>query len=180
MGARTFAVNRAPVLTLWSAVVAERLGYDRDSALSLGKAVAGLTAQSKGRTLGIYGRSKASESSREHETVHGPEELSISLCGRHVPVEKTNQGIRAKIKDQTVDPKPVQAYLEKAFGNSLGDVREAMEELARANEPIELERTAFALYEKFRPSVAAGVSGWGQKGELDIELIRSLAPGSGR
>jgi hypothetical protein len=47
-------INRAPVLTLWAATVAERLGFARDEALSLGKAVAGLTAQSKGRRLGIY------------------------------------------------------------------------------------------------------------------------------
>jgi hypothetical protein len=43
MNERTILVNRAPVLTLWASVVAERLGFDRDEALSLGKAVAGLT-----------------------------------------------------------------------------------------------------------------------------------------
>lgn len=43
----TVTINRAPVLTLWAAVVAERLGFDHDEALTLGKAVAGLTAQSK-------------------------------------------------------------------------------------------------------------------------------------
>ncbi len=47
-------INRAPVLTLWAAVVAERLGFDPDEALTLGKAVAGLTAQSKGQRLGIF------------------------------------------------------------------------------------------------------------------------------
>ena len=47
-------INRAPVLTLWAAVVAERLGYDHDVALTLGKGVTGLTAQSKGRRLGIF------------------------------------------------------------------------------------------------------------------------------
>jgi hypothetical protein len=46
-------INRAPVLTLWAATVAERMGFKREEALSLGKAVAGLTAQSKGRRLGI-------------------------------------------------------------------------------------------------------------------------------
>ena len=50
----TVTINRAPVLTLWAAVVAERLGFDRDEALTLGKAVAGLTAQSKGQRLGIF------------------------------------------------------------------------------------------------------------------------------
>ena len=29
----SFKINRAPVLTLWAAVVAERLGFDRDEAL---------------------------------------------------------------------------------------------------------------------------------------------------
>jgi hypothetical protein len=46
MAVRKVKVNRAPVLTLWAAVVAERLGYERDEALTLGKAVAGLNAQS--------------------------------------------------------------------------------------------------------------------------------------
>jgi hypothetical protein len=46
-------INRAPVMTLWAAVVAERRGYDRPEALTLGRAVAGLMAQSKGRRLGI-------------------------------------------------------------------------------------------------------------------------------
>jgi hypothetical protein len=40
-------INRTPVLTLWVATVAERLGFDEDEALSLGKAVAGMNAQSK-------------------------------------------------------------------------------------------------------------------------------------
>ena len=47
-------INRAPVLTLWAVVVAQQLGYDRDAALTLGKAVAGLNAQSKGRSWGIF------------------------------------------------------------------------------------------------------------------------------
>ena len=42
-------INRAAVLTLRATVVAERLGDDPEAALTLGKAVAGLNAQSKGR-----------------------------------------------------------------------------------------------------------------------------------
>jgi hypothetical protein len=41
---RTIYINHAPVLTLWAAVVAERLGFSRDEALTLGRAVAGLNA----------------------------------------------------------------------------------------------------------------------------------------
>jgi hypothetical protein len=45
---RTIKINRAPVLTLRVAVVAERLGLDGEEALTMGKAVAGLTAHDKG------------------------------------------------------------------------------------------------------------------------------------
>ena len=38
-------INRAPVLTLWVTVVAQQLGFDKDEALTLGKAVAGLNSQ---------------------------------------------------------------------------------------------------------------------------------------
>src|SRR3954466_16010923 len=51
---RMIRVNRAPVLTLWATVMAERLGFDHDEALTLGRAVAGTSAQMKGRALGIY------------------------------------------------------------------------------------------------------------------------------
>jgi hypothetical protein len=54
MAPHTVTIDRAPVLTLWAAVVAERLGYDHETALTLGKAVAGLNAQSKGLRLGIF------------------------------------------------------------------------------------------------------------------------------
>jgi len=54
MMVESIKVNRAPVLTLWGAVVAERLGFDRGEALTLGRVVAGLDAYSKGKALGIF------------------------------------------------------------------------------------------------------------------------------
>ena len=45
-------VNRAPVLTLWAAVVAEFLGFEHDEALTLARAVAGLK-ELGGQTLTI-------------------------------------------------------------------------------------------------------------------------------
>ena len=47
-------INRAPVLTLWAAVVAEHLGFERNEAITLGRAVAGLNAYAKGKALGIF------------------------------------------------------------------------------------------------------------------------------
>jgi hypothetical protein len=51
LASKTLSINRAPVLTLWAAVVAVRPGFGRDEALTLGRAVAGLNAYSKGRSL---------------------------------------------------------------------------------------------------------------------------------
>lgn len=51
----TFRINRAPVLTLWAAVVAEQIGLSHETALTAGQAVAGMTAHAKGVRLGIYG-----------------------------------------------------------------------------------------------------------------------------
>ena len=49
-----FVINRAAVLTLRAAIVAERLGFERDESPSFGKALSGLRAQAKGRRLGRY------------------------------------------------------------------------------------------------------------------------------
>lgn len=39
MIAMTIQINHAPVLTLWGVIVAERLGFKHEEALTLGKAV---------------------------------------------------------------------------------------------------------------------------------------------
>jgi hypothetical protein len=168
------SINRAPVLTLWAAVVAERLGYDADEALSLAKAVAGLNAQAKGRSLGIFGKPKAGEGEEPKKRGLG-EEFWIELVGRPVPAKKTDDGIRAVTGDKPIEPEPVRKYLSSKFGDDLDRARAAMEALAKAFGPKALEEAAYSLYEEFRPQIASGTRGWGQKGDLDLDLIRSLA-----
>ncbi len=50
-----------------------------------------------------------------------------------------------------------------------------MQALARRFTPEELSGRAFALYESFRPEIAGGKAGWGQKGTLDLDRILRLA-----
>jgi hypothetical protein len=169
-------INRAPVLTLWAAVVAEALGFEPDEALTLGKTLAGLTAQSKGRRLGIY--KPAEERKREAREQPKGEMFSVELLGRSIPALNTPEGVRAASKGQPVDPESVQRYLSGKFGESLDDVRAAMADLASAYDADELEGIAFGLYEKFRPQIPSGKKGWGAKGELDLAYIRSLGQGS--
>jgi hypothetical protein len=49
-------VNRAPVPTLWATVVAKRLGFDHDEALTLARAGAGPNAYSKGIWLDLIAK----------------------------------------------------------------------------------------------------------------------------
>ena len=173
MPARKIKINRSPVMTLWAAVVAERLGYDEDASLSLGKAVAGLNAQSKGRSLGIY--SAKDGSAKEAEKGLAKSEASlVMLLGRPVPTVRSQYGLRASIKGQQIDSEPVRRYLQSKFGEDLGEVRAAMQALAQSYEPEALNERAFALYERFRPAVAKGKQGWGATGELDLGLLRQL------
>ena len=169
-------INRAPVLTLWATVVAVRLGFDPNEALTLGKAVAGLNAQSKGQRLGIF-----------HPREEGPEKVSkreagetflIELLGRPVPATRTDQGIRATANGKPLTPESVARYLEGKFGENLPAVRSAMEALAGTFDPQRLEAIGYSLYERFRPQIPEGKRGWGAQGTLDLERIRALASAS--
>jgi hypothetical protein len=176
--ANTVKINRAPVLTLWGVIVAERLGYSHDEALTLGKALAGLNAQSKGRSLGIYSpaetelEAERTKRAREHKTGG---RMMVEVVGRMIPAVQTEHGLRAEINGEQIDPKSVERYLEKKFGAELSEVQAALSALAEAYPPQELKQRAFALYVQFRPGVPEGARGWGAQGELSLEHIRQLA-----
>jgi hypothetical protein len=169
----TLSINRAPVLTLWAAVVAERLGYRRAEALTLGKAVAGLNAQSKGRRLGIFEPRPPGEAAKRKPEPGA--RLQVELLQRVVPAVRTRDGLRALHDGKPMTPESVERYLESKFKDALDSTRGAMEKLARSLPPEDLAVRAFGLYEKFRPAIPAGKVGWGAAGVLDLELIRSLA-----
>jgi hypothetical protein len=174
MTSDTVTINRAPVLTLWGAVVAEHLGYDEDEALSLGKCLAGLNAQTKGRTIGVFSDAGARQGGETRRSGLG-EETWVQICGRPLPAKRTQDGLRAVVKDKPIEPDAVRRYLGSKFGDDLRAVKEAMTELADSYQPEKLDDLAYELYEAFRPRIAAGSRGWGAKGELDLGLIRSLA-----
>jgi hypothetical protein len=150
MAENTVTVNRAPVMTLWAAIVNERMGFEPDEAFSLARAVTGLNAQSKGQRLGIY---ETPEERGEKARQRKPEEaFSVKVLGRPVPAINTDKGVRGLRED-----------------------RAAMESLADSYDPDELAKKAYDLYEKFRPDIPSGKKGWGAEGKLDLNYIRSLA-----
>ncbi|MBK1660585.1 hypothetical protein [Paracraurococcus ruber] len=176
MTQRPIRVNRAPVLTLWAAVVAGRLGHPPATAFSLASAVAGTAARAKARRLGLA-------ETRVEEPRPGPATpgqatpaQALRLLGREVAVtEEAGTLLAADAAGRPARPAAVEAYVARAFGPHLAEVRAAMEALAAGFAPEELNRIGFRLYEAFRPEVAEGVEGWGAKADLHLDRIRSAA-----
>ena len=144
-------------------------------ALTLGKAVAGLNAQSKGKRLGIFGEPKETSPGKPERKKPRARVESVSLLGRSIPIVQTGEGVRAVVKDRAEDPRSVERYLQQKLGTSLPDAIEAMRRLAKAYSPKVLDSVAYSLYEEFRPAIPEGAKGWGAKGRLDLSLIRALA-----
>lgn len=57
----------------------------------------------------------------------------------------------------------------------LQDAKAALETLANSYKPEDIGKDCYHLYEQFRPNIASGQKGWGQKGQLDLVQIRQLA-----
>lgn len=173
-------INRAPVMTLWAAVVAERLGHARGEALTLGRAVAGMNAQSKAVRLGLREPGEAAKKGEKGKRA-AAQAGTVLLLGRAVPVTRTAQGLRAVSKEGRADsPEAVERYLAGKFGDALDEARAAMKRLAAAFSRDELASHAYALYESFRPRIPAGTRGWGAKGVLDLAALAKLAPAAKR
>lgn len=66
-------------------------------------------------------------------------------------------------------------YLTKAFGGAQGlsAVQQKLESLARAYGD-NLADAAYRLYERFRPDISDGVSGWGEKGLFQFQVVDEL------
>ena len=135
------------MLTLWAAVVAERLGFDWQEALTLGRAVAGLNAYSKGKALGLFEPTPEAVREKRDQLRRQKGAFSIDLLNRKVLAVHTEAGIRALQKDQPTNPASVMDYLERTFGDAFDDARNAMALLAGAHEPQELAAAGYRLYE---------------------------------
>jgi len=173
LGRRTITINHTPVLTLWAAVVARRLGFGRDEALTLGRAVAGLSTYSRGVSIGLLAPSPKAIKNRRRNLKAG-KRLRVDLLQRAVPMVRTRKGLRALNKDRLIAPDSVEQYLEIKFGDALKMVRSSMKRLARSMSAPEIAQQADALYEKFRPKVPASVPGWVAEGKLDLARIERL------
>lgn len=176
---KPIVINRAPVLQLWAASVAQFLHDDDDiswtTSLSVGSAIATLCAISKGRSIGKM--EPADPDKQVGDKNHrGKRQKTESAADQELKV----MGFPMHVKNGqvTVQGKPKTAN-EDALKAKFGDqayhlVKDAMHDALEAwkGREADLDKSAFGMYEHFRPSVQSGQRGWGRKGELTVESIK--------
>ncbi|KAH9045393.1 hypothetical protein EDB85DRAFT_1906407 [Lactarius pseudohatsudake] len=159
---KSAVVNRAPVMMAWACVVAERLGFSREEALSI--------ASVKGVSIGVYDKKREADLKTTHA---GGTQPYVDLLGRRVPLYRNASGAWRAFTTEDSDSAPGAAYgyITRALRQTAPAVLGAMRLLAESySDPMELNRVGFALYADFRPEV----TGWGKRGELMCEVILAL------
>ena len=164
-------INRAPVLTLWAAVVAEKtFSVSFTEALSLGSAVASVTARGKGMSIGIFRKEDDSES----RAVVVECDREYDLLGTEIRARSTPSGIRAVGENgEESDPYRTWRLLNRRFGNYLGLVCREFRSAAQAAGDS-LPETAYQFYQHIRPDIPEGTKGWGAHGHLDMKKVSSF------
>ncbi|KAJ7638884.1 hypothetical protein FB45DRAFT_415481 [Roridomyces roridus] len=166
---KSTVVNRAPLMTAWATLVAERLGFQREEALSIASVFTELNAISKGVSLGIY--KKGAEIGMEAST--GGSQPYVDLMGRRVPLFRTQDSQwRALSNGTAVQPSTAFSYIARQLRQTTPHVIGALRLLSQSFTPQEINSRAWGLYADFRPHVTA----WGERGEVKCSTILNLRP----
>ncbi|KAH9844273.1 uncharacterized protein C8Q71DRAFT_793820 [Rhodofomes roseus] len=163
---KSTAVNRAPIMMAWAFVVAERLGFQREEALSIASVYTEMNAITKGVSLGIFDKDKG----KGVEAAQGGSQPYVDLMGRRPLYQTANGSWRALSSGTPVAPSSAFSYITRALRQTAPFVLGALRLLANSYAPAELTRTGFALYADFRPDV----QGWGGRAEVRCATILGL------
>ncbi|KAG2757343.1 hypothetical protein P692DRAFT_20948436 [Suillus brevipes Sb2] len=163
---KSTVVNRAPLMTAWATIVAERLGFEREEALSIASVYTEMNAISKGVSLGLFDKSRQ----KEIEPIKGSTQPYVDLLGRRPLYQTQNETWRALDGTSPALPSTAFSYVSRAFRQTTPFVIGALRLLADSFPPPELNSKGFGLYAEFRPDV----DGWGKRGEVRCEQILSL------
>jgi hypothetical protein len=105
----------------WASIIAKRLGYPAATALALGRAVAGYSAQAKAGWLGLVEERAEEAEAPARERAPRP---TIQLLGRQIPVIAAPDGsMRAEEHGKPASAQSVLQYIRRAFGDRLAVVR---------------------------------------------------------
>ncbi|KAL1870172.1 hypothetical protein Daus18300_005236 [Diaporthe australafricana] len=167
-------INRAPVLELWAASVANFLHpkLSWNLCLSIGSSISTITAISKGRSIGTVAPPDESknDASANKDKKAGDELPTVKVMG--FPMTIKDESILVKGKPKTA--REVSLVRKYGSNESYSQAKDAMTGALEAwkGKEDDLDTKAFHMYERFRPDVAKGQKGWGRKGELHLSKIR--------
>ncbi|KAJ6628697.1 hypothetical protein B0H10DRAFT_1940108 [Mycena sp. CBHHK59/15] len=163
---KSTVVNRAPLMTAWSTLVAERLGFQREEALSIASVYTELNAISKGVALGVFKEGKE----RGMEASKGGSQPYVELMGRRPLFQTQNSQWRALSNGTAVPPSTAFSYISRALRQTTPHIMGALRLLVESFTPQEINAKAWGLYAEFRPDV----KGWGERSEVKCETILAL------
>ena len=173
--AEVITINRAPVLELWASCVAHFVYPDLPwvSCLSVGGAIASITAIAKGHSIGTMEKpepSEAEESRRKcNEKAENDQLDEVDVMGFHLKLKDGQAMVGEKPK------KGNEAALRKKYGDEQYENAESTMQEALSKwkgKETELDHEAFKMYEDFRPNVPKGQKGWGRKGQLNLQNLK--------
>lgn len=164
---KTVVVNRAPVMTAWAMIVAERLGFDREESLSIASVYTEANAVSKGVSLGLIEERRRNDI----ETLPEGKQPYVDLMGRRIPLYQTRKSKWLALSGGSpVSPSTAFSYISRSFRQTAPYVMGSLRLLAESYSAPKLNELGYSLYADFRPAV----DGWGKRGELRCGRILSL------
>ncbi|KAL0070690.1 hypothetical protein AAF712_001911 [Marasmius tenuissimus] len=165
---KSVVINRAPLMTLWATMVAERMGFKREEALTIASVYTEMNAISKGVSLGIFEEGKKRDSTLQAEA---PNLTSISSVEECTPLYQTqDEEWRALLHSTPAKPSAAFGYISRSFRQTTPHVAGSLRLLADSYSPNEINGKAWSLYVKFRPDV----NEWGKRSKVECSDILNL------
>ncbi|KAF9464476.1 hypothetical protein BDZ94DRAFT_1162134 [Collybia nuda] len=163
---KSTVVNRAPLMTAWATVVAERIGFKREEALSIASAYTEMNAVTKGVSLGIHKHGEE----RNMEATKGGSQSYVELMGRRPLYRNQVDQWRALSSGSPIQPSIAFSYISRAFRQTTPHVIGSLRLLAASFTVDEINSKAWSLYANFRPVVDE----WGRRSEVKCSTILGL------
>lgn len=144
-------------------MVAERLSFSREEALSIAQSFTERNANSRAVAQGIHGHAPAPKTASSTQPY-------VDLMGRRIYLLGLQDGsYRALGTDgKPIEPDRAWGYLTRSFAQQLSAAIGSMRLLADSFEPSELNDKGYGLYSEFRPKGG----GWGEKSELKVTCCK--------
>jgi hypothetical protein len=142
-------VNRAPVLTVWATVVAERLGHPPETAWTLCRFRRGVhSARAGTRPQNTDQAQDAAERHAQAATVK-PRRQTIRSLGRNIPVLAAGDGGHARRMMASPRRTEAQAYIAWAFGDRMKRSMPSTRPMAKRS--VSSARPAEAVFQSRHP-----------------------------